>query len=294
MADSNVRTQGNERIVLTGRLETVTGLHVGSGYGSERTDATVVRDAWGDPFIPGSSFKGALRSTVERTIAGLSGMGISSCLLTESPDSACLTTNRQWQKEYTSLQESLSGVNFDEQKLIDFLNGRHGLCDTCWLFGSPYNQSRLLVKDLPWRRGTEAEKEKRGEIRHGVGIDRDTQTARDQIKFDFEVLPSQLVFDVELVVERPSDLDRALLAVGLQEMVLGFVPLGGIRSRGLGQCQLYLEEVQRVNLGDKAGLLAWLRRGRRKTDKGEAQRKEAEQFMDNAFVVLETALAGKE
>lgn len=293
MADSNLRTQGGERIVLTGHLKTTTGLHVGSGYGSERTDATVVRDAWGDPFIPGSSFKGALRSTVERTIAGLSGVGIRSCQLTESPDSDCLTTNREWQKEYTALQESMSGVNFDEKRLITFLNGSHGLCDTCWLFGSPYNQSRLLVKDLPWRPGNQPDAEKRGEIRHGVGIDRDTQTARDQIKFDFEALPSQLAFAVELVVERPSPLDQALLAVGLQEMALGFVPLGGIRSRGLGQCQLHMEEVQRVNLGDKAGLLAWLRRGRQEADKGTAQRKEAEQFIDKALSVLEAALAGK-
>lgn len=291
--DTSLRRQSDERIILIGRLETVTGLHVGSGYGSERTDATVVRDAWGAPFIPGSSFKGALRSTVERLIAGVEDLGVSSCQLTERPDSDCLTANSKWQKQYSDLQESMSGDDFDESKLVTFLRGSHGICDTCWLFGSPYNQSRLLVKDLTWRPGRQADAEKRGEIRHGVGIDRDTQTARDQIKYDFEALPSQLSFDVELVVEKPSDLDLALLAVGLQEMIHGFVPLGGIRSRGLGRCQLHLERVQQVNLRDSSSLLAWLRRGTGPAGDPEIQRRGAERFIADALSRLETALAGE-
>ncbi|MBX3002050.1 MAG: CRISPR-associated RAMP protein [Caldilineaceae bacterium] len=290
MTNRDERRPGDERIVLRGYLETVTGLHVGSGYGSERTDATVVRDAWGNPFIPGSSFKGALRSTVERTIAGVAGVPFRTCQLADGPNSDCLTTNRTWQRKYTELQEAMSGVNFDEQKLVDFLNSSQGLCDTCRLFGSPFNQSRLLVKDLAWRPGKERIEEKRGEIRHGVGIDRDTQTARDQFKFDFEVLPSKLCFDVDLVLERPSDLDLALLAVGLQEMIHGFVPLGGIRSRGLGQCKLHLEQVQRVNLTDKKSLLAWLRGKDGGTPDKEVQSREAKAFLDDCFARLEKAL----
>jgi CRISPR-associated RAMP protein (TIGR02581 family) len=247
----DLRKNGNYRYILTGHLTTETGLHVGSGYGSPRTDATVVRDAWDRPYIPGSSFKGALRSAVERLVAGWKAGGVTSCQLS-SDRPICLTTNPAWQEAYSRLIEG----GPDEGKLVTFLEGNQGLCDTCRLFGSPQRQSRLLVSDLPLI--ADGDDKPQGEIRHGVGIDRDTLTARERIKYDFEALPSQLRFRIQLTLERPSPLDVGLLALGLQEMVLGFVPLGGIRTRGLGRCKLELDSVRRVNLADKAALLAFL------------------------------------
>ena len=43
-------------------LELISPLHIGSGSNSADTDAAVVRDAFGDYRIPGSSLAGALRA----------------------------------------------------------------------------------------------------------------------------------------------------------------------------------------------------------------------------------------
>ncbi len=252
MNEQDLRARERARYVLTGHIITETGLHVGSGYGSARTDATVVRDFWERPYIPGSSLKGSLRSAVERMIGGLPDSRVTSCQL-QDDNEACLTSSRTRRTAFEAL-----GDRPDEAAIQTFLQGPQGLCDTCWLFGSPYSQSRLLVTDLP----LVGDQVAASEIRHGVGIDRDTLTARDKIKYDFEALPSQLKFGLELVVERPSALDLALLALGLQELQLGFVPLGGIRTRGLGRCQLDLADVQRVDLADKAAVLAYLTQAR--------------------------------
>ncbi|MCE7987664.1 MAG: hypothetical protein DYG89_41395 [Caldilinea sp. CFX5] len=256
MPNPNMRQRENVRYTVTGQLMTDTGLHIGSGFSTPRTDAAIVRDAWGRPYIPGSSFKGVLRSTVERLIGGLGGNPITSCQLADGY-ADCLSTNRARQQQYSRLQESQE----PETTLLAFLRGQDGLCDTCWLFGSPFAQSRLYVKDLG--QITQATQQGQGsspqsEIRHGVGIDRETLTARDQIKFDYEVWPSQQAFAVELIIDRPAPLDRLLIALGVRELQQGFAPLGGIRSRGLGRCTLRLERVQRLDLGSKAALLAYL------------------------------------
>ena len=245
------------RYILSGELVTETGLHVGSGYGSPRTDATVVRDFWGRPYIPGSSFKGALRSAVERLIAGLAGAHVTSCQLTEGCK-VCLTTDPDRQRVWQDLVDQRPV----EDELVKLLVDREkGLCDTCRLFGSHYSQARLYVSDLPLAEGQPASDA--GEIRHGVGIDRDTLTARERIKYDFEALPSQLRFVAELIVDRPSAVDLGLLALGLKELQLGFITLGGIRSRGLGRCRLTLTQTRQIDLADKKALLTALSADRR-------------------------------
>ncbi len=60
------------RYMLTGQLVMQTAFHIGGGKGSlSNSDNPVVLTPEGQPFIPGSSFKGALRSTVERLVPSL-------------------------------------------------------------------------------------------------------------------------------------------------------------------------------------------------------------------------------
>ncbi|MGB3267110.1 MAG: RAMP superfamily CRISPR-associated protein [Microcoleus sp.] len=52
------------RLEITGRLTTVTALRISKGRSTEPigSDLPVIKDALGKPLIPGSSFKGAVRS----------------------------------------------------------------------------------------------------------------------------------------------------------------------------------------------------------------------------------------
>lgn len=61
------------RLEVTGTLWTVTALRISAGRSTEPigSDLPVIKDALGRPLIPGSSFKGALRSRLESFLRGI-------------------------------------------------------------------------------------------------------------------------------------------------------------------------------------------------------------------------------
>jgi CRISPR-associated protein Csm3 len=66
-ADTQLRLIG--KLILEGELECQTGLHIGAGKGSLEiggADNPVVKDAFGMPYVPGSSLRGRLRSLLEQ------------------------------------------------------------------------------------------------------------------------------------------------------------------------------------------------------------------------------------
>src|SRR5215470_600747 len=66
------RYELRNRYVLTGKLVMQTAFHIGGGKGTlSNSDSPVVLTPEGLPFIPGSSFKGSLRSTIEKLVPNL-------------------------------------------------------------------------------------------------------------------------------------------------------------------------------------------------------------------------------
>src|SRR5260370_42237672 len=68
------------KLILQGELQCETGLHIGAGKGSLEiggADNPVVKDAYGRPYIPGSSLRGKLRSLLEQS----SGLTVASELV---------------------------------------------------------------------------------------------------------------------------------------------------------------------------------------------------------------------
>src|SRR5713101_4341466 len=66
--DTQLRLIG--KLLLEGDLHCDTGLHVGAGKGSLEigsSDNPVIKDAFGRPYIPGSSLRGRLRSLLEQS-----------------------------------------------------------------------------------------------------------------------------------------------------------------------------------------------------------------------------------
>src|SRR5215207_443031 len=77
-ADTRLELIG--KLILEGDLTCETGLHIGAGKGSLEiggADNPVVKDAFGRPYIPGSSLRGKLRSLLEHS----SGLAIPSELV---------------------------------------------------------------------------------------------------------------------------------------------------------------------------------------------------------------------
>lgn len=228
-----------ERYLFTGRLVTESGLHVGGGRDTlTTTDSAVMKFADGRPFIPGSSMKGAFRCAVERVAASLPQ--VRSCGLTADVDDDCPTPKHLGTDVTTS----------DDTLLKN-------LCDTCDLFGSPFMAGKVRFSDLNVILGSWAGIT---EVRDGVGIDRDSGRAVDRIKYDYEVVPSETEFDFRLVLENPDPTRRALglIAVGLRELEAGMIPLGGIRTRGLGRCRLKDLTIFRLSFSETAKVKAYL------------------------------------
>src|ERR1039458_2583626 len=58
------------KLILEGEMLCETGLHVGAGKGSLEiggSDNPVVKDAFGRPYVPGSSLRGKIRSLLEQS-----------------------------------------------------------------------------------------------------------------------------------------------------------------------------------------------------------------------------------
>src|SRR5215470_16134029 len=68
------------KLILEGEMHCHTGLHVGAGKGSAEiggSDNPVVKDAFGRPYVPGSSLRGKIRSLLEQS----SGLAVPSELV---------------------------------------------------------------------------------------------------------------------------------------------------------------------------------------------------------------------
>jgi CRISPR-associated protein Csm3 len=229
------------RFEFRGFVMMETALHIGTGAGSPTSDAGVVRDFQGRPFIPGSSLKGALRSGVDRRVEWL---GLHSCCL-ESNYTDCLTTNGRTDKDVEGEENGKKVKKPWRRYLLQWrLNEMEsGLCDVCKLFGSTVFGGKVQVDDLPLAEPFEGVADALSEVRDGVGIDRDSGTAVDNIKFDYEVVPSLTAFRFYLTAENLESEELALLSLGLLEMMNGNVPLGGKSTRGLGRSRLRLSDV---------------------------------------------------
>ncbi|HLC15648.1 MAG TPA: CRISPR-associated RAMP protein Csx7 [Thermodesulfovibrionia bacterium] len=220
-----------KKYLFKGKLKLKTALHIGRGkINVTNTDSPVVRTPDGLPFIPGSSFKGSFRSAVEKI--AISVPNITSCQLIEE-STTCPGVN---QKSFTDRKD---GMN--EKKLIDALEKE--LCNTCKLFGSPYSASKIIFHDLmmvDWAGVTQ--------IRDGVVIDRDSERAIDKLKYDFEVVPPDSVFNMEIWLDNPSTTELGLTCIGINEFVSGMGYVGGVKSRGLGHCEITNLQVYELDL----------------------------------------------
>ena len=215
---------------VTSTLVFETAWRVGSGKeGETMSDLGVVLDLNGQPVLPGSSLKGRLRSTCEAVAHALN---LRACMLSCAASGVNCTSDVNY---YSMVREeyrgaSRRGLEARLQWIADHT------CDVCRLFGSPVQAGRLRMSD-----GCLQEWASAVQVRDGVVIDRDSQTAVDGLKYDYEVVPPGTRFELNIDLENPRDQDMALLGAALFEWRSGS-SIGGFTSRGLGR--FHLEEIR--------------------------------------------------
>ncbi|MBN3927334.1 CRISPR-associated RAMP protein Csx7 [Nostoc sp. NMS4] len=270
------------RLEITGTLTTITALRISAGRSSEPigSDLPVIKDALGHPLIPGSSFKGAMRSRLESFLRGID-VNLAANPTIEAESSIPSKTIKDehgniLKKGLDTIKQEIEDELKDDQEknlkadkrlteeILKILE-KHDL--TSHLFGSPWIASKFQVRDLTVVPDTWFGQYQE---RDGVAIDRDTETAADGKLYDFQVVPAATQFEFKAVVENADEWELGLLMIGLHQFETEQIPLGGGRSRGLGVVKLeidkmywldinnkpeklltYLQELVNSNLGDK-------------------------------------------
>lgn len=225
------------RLEITGTLTTITALRISSGRSTEPigSDLPVIKDALGNPFIPGSSFKGAMRSRLESFLRGIVG---NNRKLVANP-----AIEEEWSltsKELSDFKETINNLKpgEKEERLHQYVVDNTDLISS--LFGSPWIASKFQVRDLTIVADTWFGQYQE---RDGVSIDRDTETAADGKLYDFQVVPAGTQFDFKAIVENAQDWELGLLMIGLHQFETEQIPLGGGRSRGLGVVKLDIKDM---------------------------------------------------
>ena len=127
-------------------------------------------------------------------------------------------------------------------------------------------QSALIVEDALGPK----EQALRIELRDGVSIDPATRTAKENERYDRQLLAAGTTFNLgfELVVTAHDNAKklRAGLATALDALQKGAIRLGGRKRRGYGQCRVTLWQAWRFAFDSPADVAAWLAQGREDFD----------------------------
>lgn len=262
------------RTIIAGKVKLLTALHIGRGQSLEPvgTDQPVVKDLVGKPFIPGSSFKGLLRSTAERLATTLYGGDtniIEPCFITDEKGK-CISCEEEFKVEKDNLErfKNRKPDSPTTKEIAEWFWDK--LCPVCRLFGSPHFSSKIAIKDLTVDGKTWFE---HFEIRDGVAIDRGTETASEGKLYDFEVVPAGVEFDLNLVLDNAEEKDLGLLYLALADFERGNVFIGGSKTKGLGNVELRYTNIEEI---DEGNLVDYLLDGKGKIYKSKEKPAELE------------------
>ena len=215
------------KLVLDAVLHCETGLHVGAGKGSLEiggSDNPVVKDAFGRPYVPGSSLRGRLRALLEQA----TGMAV--------PSELVYISRRKGQE----VRVHQSDRPDDEICLLFGRSpGRMERVSGEAIEGGAATPARLAVYDAPLDLASitpqmrENLDDELTEVKSENAIDRITSTANPRT---LERVPAGASFHARFVLDMLCAEDAALVPLFLQGLrLLEDDALGGGGSRGSGR-----------------------------------------------------------
>lgn len=218
------------KLILEGEIQCRTGLHIGAGKGSLEiggADNPVVKDAFGVPYIPGSSLRGRLRSLLEQKL----GLAVPSELVYVSrrkgqevrihqsdrpDDEICVLFGRGSGRFDRSTGDSLEPANASPARL------------------SVYDAPLLVDSITPQMR--ENLDDELTEVKSENAVDRITSQANPRT---LERVPAGARFRFRMILDVLCEEDKPLLARVVEGLrLLEDDALGGGGSRGSGRVAL--------------------------------------------------------
>jgi len=210
-------------LLIRSAVETVAGPEVGV--------ALTVRDGLDQPYLPGSSLKGAMRSQAERILRTLRPNSACNPLDDRGPQRSCGRRLDERERE---------GQRTDRHQTVAPATAYRDSCAACKTFGSASLAGRVIVAD-GYLHGAAVPALVR---RDGIGIDRFSGAASLRSRYELEAV-TDVTFGIAVTLQNFEIWQFSLLCLVLQDLVAGRLPLGSGKSRGLGQVQ---GEIQAIEL----------------------------------------------
>lgn len=225
---------------MSGIVEVKTSLHIGAGKASDSlgSEMPIVRDHYDMPFIPGSSFKGVVRSFCESLLRSTDPDDKSICC-DQTIKNMCVTnTEKQefWKKKNSNEFK-------DHEAWYRYLDNK--LCLACQLFGSIWKQGKIHFLDMKVESKTW--NETMLDLRDSTAIDRESGTAKDKSKYDFEIIPSGVQFHFSTAGSNMEKWETGLILFAIDCFNNDFLTLGGLKSKGAGHISLKLNKISTLN-----------------------------------------------
>ena len=245
------------RYIIEGNLVATTALHIGAAEDVFRPNGCknpFFRNAQGLPLIPGSSLKGAMRSFLEQYLSSEAGRDIIHKNKVCNEQNPCADSKKDTvlndllKERGEDSQEKLSHYLFGTEEAV---NGK--LCMICRLFGSQCSAAKFSVRDA---RVIEKTFEREFEIRSGVAIDRNLGTSVENKTYTIEVVPEGTIFLFKAILENGNETEWKVVKQLLQAMEIGLIPIGGMKSRGLGEIKLTDIRYQKIDITNIAAYLS--------------------------------------
>ena len=214
---------------------------------------TYRHDGKDEPFIPGSSLKGMIRSYAEKICRSLRDTPVPVCLPYLDPEKETEGEKRQ----------ASCGLHFENHKKNKKIEGIPSpdiyrlSCPTCRLFGSHNFIGRFATSDAYLTDEFCQNGRPVFEIRDGVAIDRLTGGTAGGAKYNLEVLTSG-EFGTTLEIRNFERWQIGLVGLVLRDMEQGLVRIGFGKSRGLGSFHAKITNFQITSYNRKITTLTGL------------------------------------
>lgn len=212
-------------------VEYITKSSLAIGAGKEVALAAVespVTRIGGQPVIPGSSIKGALRSLLEATMANA---GLRVCL----PEAAIPKTEMRQKERYAeSLKRRLPCSPQREKEDV---------CSICQIFGAAGLSGRAIFLDARSAQGQEPELIA---TRTHVAITRDTKAAAGGKLLELQVVEAGYKFTGLVRIVNPEEWQVGAIIRGLEDLSL--LGLGSKKTAGYGEIETKVVGVLRRSL----------------------------------------------
>ncbi|HWQ53549.1 MAG TPA: type III-A CRISPR-associated RAMP protein Csm3 [Bryobacteraceae bacterium] len=215
------------KLILEGELHCQTGLHVGAGKGSLEiggSDNPVVKDAFGRPYVPGSSLRGKMRALLEQT----SGLAVPSELVYLSKRKGQEVRIHQSDRPDDDIC-LLFGRNPGRMERVtgETLDSNHATPARVAVYDAPLDPESITAQ---MRENLDDELT---EVKSENAIDRITSQANPRT---LERVPAGARFRVRMVMDVLCEEDAPLFLRVLESLrLLEDDALGGGGSRGSGQ-----------------------------------------------------------